>query len=90
MEIDIKIIETDNEFQSCLAIRKQVFIIGQNISEEIELDDNKIEATYVLATISKKPVGTARWRSTDDGSGRLSKLWCGQIIGLFHFESFET
>jgi hypothetical protein len=53
MEIDIKIIETDNEFQSCLAIRKQVFIIGQNISEEIELDDNKIEATYVLATISK-------------------------------------
>ena len=67
MEIDIKIIETDNEFQSCLAIRKQVFIIGQNISEEIELDDNKIEATYVLATISKKPVGTARWRSTDDG-----------------------
>ena len=44
MKIDIKIIETDDDYQSCLFIRKQVFIIGQNIPVEIELDDDKINA----------------------------------------------
>ena len=67
MEIDIKIIETDDDYQSCLFIRKQVFIIGQNIPVEIELDDDKINATYFLANLSGNPVGTARYRKTDVG-----------------------
>ncbi len=67
MEIDIKIIETDDDYQSCLFIRKQVFIIGQNIPVEIELDDDKINATYFLANLSGNPVGTARYRKTDFG-----------------------
>ena len=67
MEIDIKIIETDDDYQSCLFIRKQVFIIGQNIPVEIELDDDKIDATYFLANLSGNPVGTARYRKTDFG-----------------------
>jgi len=36
MEIKLKIIKTDDDYQSCLFIRKQVFIIGQNIPVEIE------------------------------------------------------
>ena len=67
MEIDIKIIETDDDYQSCLFIRKQVFIIGQNIPVEIELDDDKIDATYFLAEIDDIPIGTARFRKTDFG-----------------------
>ena len=67
MKIDIKIIETDDDYQSCLFIRKQVFIIGQNIPVEIELDDDKIDATYFLANLSGNPVGTARYRKTDYG-----------------------
>ena len=67
MKIDIKIIETDDDYQSCLFIRKQVFIIGQNIPVEIELDDDKIDATYFLANLSGNPVGTARYRKTDFG-----------------------
>ena len=67
MNIDIKIIETDQDYQSCLFIRKQVFIIGQNIPVEIELDDDKIDATYFLANLSGNPVGTARYRKTDFG-----------------------
>ena len=67
MNIDIKIIETDQDYQSCLFIRKQVFIIGQNIPVEIELDDDNIDATYFLANLSGNPVGTARYRKTDFG-----------------------
>jgi len=67
MKIDIKVIETDDDYESCLFIRKQVFIIGQNIPVEIELDDDKIDATYFLANLSGNPVGTARYRKTDFG-----------------------
>tara|TARA_B100001996_G_scaffold358513_1_gene323145 strand:- start:240 stop:662 length:423 start_codon:yes stop_codon:yes gene_type:complete len=67
MKIDIKIIETDHDYQSCLFIRKQVFVIGQNIPVEIELDDDKIDATYFLANLLGNPVGTARYRKTEFG-----------------------
>ena len=67
MEIDIKIVENDDEFQTCISIRRQVFILGQNISEDIEMDDDQIDATHVLATIADEPVGTARWRNIDFG-----------------------
>jgi len=67
MEIDIKIMETDDDYQSCLFILKQVFIIGQNIPVEIVLDDDKINATYFLANLSGDAVGTARYRKTEFG-----------------------
>ncbi|MDC0480074.1 GNAT family N-acetyltransferase [bacterium] len=67
MNIDIKIVETSEEAQWCLFIRRQVFIIGQNIPESIEMDDHKIDAIYYLATLAGKPVGTARYRKSSDG-----------------------
>ena len=67
MEIKLKIIKTDDDYQSCLSIRKQVFIMGQNIPIEIELDDDHIEASFFLAKIDGKPIGTARFRKTDSG-----------------------
>lgn len=67
MKIDIKFISSDEEFHSCLSIRRQVFILGQSIPESIEMDDGSIDATYVLASIEGAPVGTARYRKTIDG-----------------------
>jgi predicted GNAT family N-acyltransferase len=67
VEIEVKIAESEKEFQMCLTIRRQVFIIGQNIPVEIELDDDKINATYFLANLSGNPVGTARFRHTEIG-----------------------
>ncbi|MGY8787961.1 MAG: GNAT family N-acetyltransferase, partial [Fidelibacterota bacterium] len=67
MKFDIKIVESDKELQSCLSIRRDVFIIEQKIPESIELDDHKIDAKYFLATLSEKPVGTARYRKLSDG-----------------------
>ena len=67
MNIDIKIVETSEEAQWCLFIRRQVFIIGQNIPESIEMDDHKIDAIYYLETLAGKPVGTARYRKSSDG-----------------------
>ena len=67
MEIEVKIAESEKEFQMCLTIRRQVFIIGQNISEKLELDDDTISATSFLSMVSNEPIGTARFRYTEFG-----------------------
>ena len=58
----IKIVETSAEKEAVLDIRRTVFIQEQKIPEPIEIDENEEKATYVLATIDKRPVGTFRWR----------------------------
>ena len=67
MEVNIKIVENDQEKELVLSIRKIVFIEELNIPEYMEIDDNEDSATYVLANIGSKYVGTARWRNTDLG-----------------------
>ncbi len=67
MKINIKIIQNDYELGMCQLIRKEVFILEQNISKDIEMDDRLINATHILATIQDEPVGTARWRETEYG-----------------------
>ena len=67
MEVNIKIVENDEEKELVISIRRIVFIEELNIPEYKEIDDNEDSATYVLANIESKYVGTARWRNTDLG-----------------------
>jgi len=67
MEIKINIVTTDQDYRDCLYIRNKVFIEEQNINEELEYDDKKVSAIYILAKINLIPIGTARYRSTKVG-----------------------
>ena len=68
MSIDIKQITNSTDLEKAFAIRRQVFCIEQNVSEEIEMDEFDGVATHILAYIKGKPVGTARWRFTVGGA----------------------
>ena len=65
--ITIKIITTPSEMEKALAIRRVVFIEEQQVPEAIEIDEFEDDATYILSTIDGLPVGTARWRATNEG-----------------------
>ncbi|HBN46041.1 MAG TPA: GNAT family N-acetyltransferase [Candidatus Marinimicrobia bacterium] len=65
--LHIKYIETEDEYQQARVIRAEVFIRGQNVPQEIELDEYEDTATHILALDDGNPVGTARWRYTDEG-----------------------
>ena len=65
MKIKVKIINTKKEYEMCLAIRRQVFILEQNISKQIETDDYLVNATHILAISKEKAVRTTRYRRTD-------------------------
>jgi len=67
MGITVKIANTQKEKEICLSIRRKVFIEEQRISEKIELDDDKINGMYFLASFEKDFVGTARYRISDQG-----------------------
>ncbi len=65
--LKVKYVETANEYQLALEIRKAVFIIGQNVPEHIEIDQYEDTATHILAIMTGQEVGTARWRQTNAG-----------------------
>jgi predicted GNAT family N-acyltransferase len=67
MSIEIKQILSKEEFEQAYAIRRQVFCIEQNVSKEIEMDEFDDVSIHILAYIKGKPVGTARWRFTEEG-----------------------
>jgi len=54
-------------FKNCLEIRKQVFIGEQGIPSELEYDDDKVSAEYLLVMSEGTPVATCRWRITEKG-----------------------
>ena len=67
MDVNVKIVESDDEKEFVISIRRIVFIQELNIPEHMEIDDNEDLATYVLAKVEGKNVGTARWRETNSG-----------------------
>ena len=67
MEIKINIVTTDLDYKDCLYIRNKVFIEEQNINRQLEYDDKKVDAIYILAKINLIAIGTARYRSTEIG-----------------------
>jgi len=67
MEIKINIVSTDQDYRDCLYIRNKVFIEEQNINKELEYDDKKVSAIYIVAKINLIAIGTARYRSTEVG-----------------------
>ena len=67
MDVNVKIVETYDEKEFVISIRRIVFIQELNIPEHMEIDDNEDLATYVLAKVEGKNVGTARWRETNSG-----------------------
>ena len=58
--ITIRQISTEKELEKALRIRIRVFVREQGVPAEIELDDDDKRALHLLASIGKKPVGTAR------------------------------
>ena len=78
----------------CLAIRRQVFILEQNISKQIETDDHLVNATHILAFSKEK----ARYRRTDSGIKlerftvlkQFRNLGIGKALVLFILEKLKN
>ena len=65
--ITIKEIINKKDYKKAQEIRHAVFVIGQNVPAELEVDEFEMEAIHYLAFLNNNPVGAARWRITSEG-----------------------
>ncbi len=63
--IQIRLIKNYEEFLDVLKIREKVFIKGQEVPRDIEIDGLDEAADHVIVLFNKKPVGCARLRFID-------------------------
>ncbi len=65
-------------------IRQSVFVEEQNVDPALEYDEHEYSATHYLLSSDGKPLGTARWRETDNGIKleRFATLFSHRNAGL--------
>lgn len=73
-------------FELALEIRTEVFVVGQNVPEEMELDEFDREAVHFLLYYNGVPVGTSRYRNAEN---RI-KLERFAILHRFRNRGFGT
>jgi len=60
--LDIQMAKTKKELDQVIAIRKEVFVEGQNVPVELEIDGLDDKAEHVIAYLDEEPIGCARIR----------------------------
>lgn len=84
-----------DQLHTCLAIRYEVFVLGQGVPPEIEVDGHDPSCIHFLATHKQEAVGTARLRLLGDGVGKAERVavrgaWQGRGIGAALMRELEA
>ncbi len=67
MNLQVNKISSEEELKSVFKIREEVFVIEQEVDPAEEYDEFEDTSIHFLAKLDGKPVGTARWRITQNG-----------------------
>ena len=67
MEIKVHLATSEQDLKHVREIREKVFIMEQNVPEEVEIDQYEESSNYIIALLDKNHIGTARWRKTKEG-----------------------
>lgn len=65
--INVKKVQDLKNLESAKRIRYEVFVIGQNVPAEEEIDTYEEQSFHFLALVNNIPAGAARWRFTEKG-----------------------
>jgi predicted GNAT family N-acyltransferase len=66
--LEIRTVRDEDDLKAVFLIREEVFIKGQGVPKEIEMDTHDGEADHVIALLNGKPVGCARIRFIRKGA----------------------
>lgn len=64
--VEVHRIESDTDLQKAFDIRIKVFVDEQGVDKRLEYEFEE-ESIHFLALVDGVPVGTARWRETENG-----------------------
>ena len=63
-----------DELHTCYAIRYEVFVLGQGVPPELEVDGHDPRCMHVLALWKDEAVGTGRLRTLPDGGVKVERV----------------
>ena len=83
-----------DQLDTCLAIRFEVFVMGQGVPPQLEVDGRDPDCLHLLAWDRKHTVGTARLRITARGEAKAERVavrpgYQGQGVGTALMETLE-
>jgi predicted GNAT family N-acyltransferase len=81
-----KLVDNESELKDAFRIRRQVFIIEQNVPPNLEYDESDQTALHIVAKDGEKAIGTARVLFLSNNQAKLERLavlksFRGQGIG---------
>ena len=71
------VVQSEQELDTCLGIRREVFIIEQEVPEDLEIDElDHLEsaATHVLLYDNEQAVATARLKPYNDDAAKVQRV----------------
>ncbi|WP_299265368.1 GNAT family N-acetyltransferase [Halorientalis sp.] len=74
IDTGVVVAATEAERADALAVRHAVFVEGQGISEDRELDGLDSNATHVVAYDDGEPIGAARLRQPESDLGKVERV----------------
>ena len=92
--IDVRVAST-RELDACLAIRHEVFVRGQGVPADLEVDGLDPSCVHFVARAGEEAIGTARLRVTEDGHAKAERVavreeWRGRGVGVGLMEALEA
>ena len=65
--VEVRKVSDEAQIELAKKVRFEVFVIGQGVPAEEEIDAFEAESFHFIAYFDQKPAGAARWRFTENG-----------------------
>ncbi len=88
MSFRIKPVEREPEWKQAQAIRRRVFIEGQDCPPEEEWDGWDATSRHVLGLLDEEPIATARWRTVPYQQELVAKLERFAVLPAYRGEGY--
>jgi len=72
--ITFKLVTNDKELRDALAVREQVFVQEQGVSEDLEYDGFDSEALHMVVKDGNRVIGTARVRFPTTNQAKIERM----------------
>lgn len=73
LNLEVKVVTHQNEFEDALTVRRKVFIEEQQVPEEEEIDEYEDVCTHVVVYDNDLPVAAGRLRDYN-GIGKIERI----------------
>jgi len=94
-DLEIRRLDEGASLEDAFDVRVDVFVEGQDIAQDLEMDGKDETARHVVAYESDRPVGTARLRNPDPGVAKIERVavrdaYRGRGVGTALMDAIEA